>query len=280
MKGLSSRKALLAQGAVMAFLLPRLAADAKIDIGPLFAGVTAKNFKESAPKIVEGVNKLTKDKLAKDANVETLDKLLDVLGSTEPEGIDELSTDPSSALPPAAAKTMDSDVGAKIKAMLEGLVPPELMAQIEALFTPAADANNPFAKKEGDEPGKDAEPDKDKDVMGKDEVNKAIATATKLATDNAIKAQQAIREAESFVRPWVGELTVAFDSAEAVHRKTLEMLGQDSKGIHPSALQALIKLCPKPSETKKNPAREMAQDGANAASFAKRFPHASRISAV
>lgn len=58
-------------------LRPILAKDSKIDLMPIFAGVTSKNF--NAKKIAAAVGKEVKGKLAKDANLSHVTELLDSL---------------------------------------------------------------------------------------------------------------------------------------------------------------------------------------------------------
>lgn len=120
--------------------------------------------------------------------------------------------------------------------------------------------------------------------MSKDAVNKAIAQAKKegqLATDAALKAAReqakATRDAERFVRPWVGDLAMAHDSAEEVYRTTLTALGKDVKGVHPSAFKTIL-------EGIAQPGKKLAQDTAMAedahgasSSYFDRFPGAKRI---
>jgi hypothetical protein len=56
-KSVLSRKAAVAQGAIVAYLMPKLAQDAKVDVTPLLVGVTQKNFGEKKAGIVAGVAK-------------------------------------------------------------------------------------------------------------------------------------------------------------------------------------------------------------------------------
>lgn len=93
--------------------------------------------------------------------------------------------------------------------------------------------------------------------------------------------QKAIREAERFIRPWVGDLSgdLAFDSADDVFRKALEMRGHNVDGIHPSAYRMILEMSPKPGAA---PAARtgLAQDArmpAGVKSTAERFPNAARI---
>ena len=104
----------------------------------------------------------------------------------------------------------------------------------------------------------------------------AIKAAVETATKNVTETQKAIREAERFVRPWVGEL-VAMDSAEAVHRAAAKMLGiKNADKVHPDALPALIEAQPLPGSKPKQDVT-VAMDAAVIDDFNSMFPNASRI---
>src|SRR6185437_1181126 len=100
---------------------------------------------------------------------------------------------------------------------------------------------------------KDNDPEKKPEMVEKKAMDAAIsavkADAKKLAQDAVAeerKNQQAIRSALTFVQPWVGNLTGAFDSADGVYAETLSMLGRKVDGIHPSAYKALLEAQPQP----------------------------------
>src|SRR5579885_2906294 len=110
---------------------------------------------------------------------------------------------------------------------------------------------------------------------------------TKEAMDSAIRRAVAderrrnieTREAERFVRPWVGDMAMAHDSAEAVYRAALGALGIKHEAIREAAaLKALIELCPKPGARKD--VAVVAMDAAGAKGFAERYPDASRIATL
>jgi hypothetical protein len=185
-KDLLTRKGAVALGALMIALKPKLAMDAKIDLAPLFKGVTAKNFKEKKAAIVEGVTTLTAGKLAQDASISDVATLLDSLEGVEP----------------------------------------------------------------------------------------AEATVTARIT----QSQRAIRDAERKVRPYVGELAIACDSAEAVYRAALSALGLGDKikDVHASALPTILGMQPLPGSQPKAKL-SVAMDAAGAKSFADRVPDANRI---
>ena len=104
----------------------------------------------------------------------------------------------------------------------------------------------------------------------------AVTQATKAAHDAAVATQRAIREAENAVRPYVGNIAMAHDSAEAVYRTALSTLGVKVDGVHPSALKTILELQPVPGARPKQSA-PVAMDSAGSTSFAKRFPEAAPI---
>jgi len=271
-----TRKAAMASGAVIHFLRPKLAQDAKLDVPELFAGVTAKNFKEKAPAIVIALKDKTKGKLAQDASIDDLTGLLDALEKVDvAEGADE---DPVSGLPMdeeamRAKASAEEDPMTRVKEFLKGKLSDADMAALDALCTPGAmDAD------------KDDKEDKDKKDPTAPKVTKpamdaAIADAEKRATAAAIKTQRDIRDAERAVRPWVGDLTMAFDSGEAVFAHALKMLDVKTDGVHPSAYRTILELQPKPGEKPRKQV-ELAEDAGAAKSFAERFPETQRIGSV
>lgn len=238
-----SRMAGVAHGAIVAFLQPRLAADAKVDITPALDGVTGKTFKTKHADIIGAVTKAAEGKLAKDQKLDGLDKMLLALDEhCDPEAMDEED---------------DND-----KKKAEDEETDEERREREAKEKAAKDA---------EEEGK-----VDK---------KAMDAAIKLASDEAVertkremlKTQRDIREAERFVRPWVGDLAVACDSADDVYKAALEARGKKTDGIHPSAYRSILEMMPKPGDQRQQNNRVVAMDAAQHKSFAERFPEAARV---
>ena len=130
-KDLLTRKGAVAMGALMIALKPKLAMDAKIDLAPLFKGVTAKNFKEKKSAIVEGVTTLTAGKLAQDASINDVAALLDSLEGVEPaEATDD---DPTSGLPIVGKGPNETtmDAGAEgVRQFLTGKLSDEDIAKV------------------------------------------------------------------------------------------------------------------------------------------------------
>jgi hypothetical protein len=236
-----SRRAAMARGALMGALKPTmLAADAKLDYGVLLEGVTSKNWKESKPKIIAGI----KPKLAADADLQDVVKLLDTL-----DGVPGMDDDPETTPPPVA----DADPIADILAMCKGkLSDDELTAMGEKLkaLKPAAAADvDPPEPKPTPEPAKGETVSKTAMDAALKKAAEDSAAAIKLARDEAEKNTMArlnaIREAETVVHPFVGKLVGAFDSGEAVYRAALTNLGVKHEDIHASALRAVLEAQPK-----------------------------------
>ena len=255
-KDLLTRKGAVAMGALMIALKPKLAMDAQIDLAPLFKGVTAKNFKEKKSAIVEGVTTLTAGKLAQDASINDVAALLDSLDGVEPaeaadndatEGLPEVGQGPNETTMDAGAegvrqfltgKLSDEDI-AKVCSMIDG------GGAADEDLDSDADTNAP-------PPALD-ENDKDKEMVDKPAMDAAIAKAVADTTAKVTQNQREIRDAERKVRPYVGELAIACDSAEAVYRAALTALGLGDKikDVHASALRTILEMQPLPDSRPK-----------------------------
>ena len=289
-----SRKATLAQGALMVFLRPKMATDAQIDLTSILKDVTAQNYAASKSTIVAAVTKALNGKLAKDASIEDLPKIIDSLEAVAvAENVD--SDTGAGAEGGLVKEGDDADPAEAVKALLAGKVDDETMAKVIALLGGggAMDAEetdeekasrmkkmagdkeeNPFFKKKDDEKAEDEEKE---DMVPKKAMDAAIKSAIKVAADTATKTQKDIREAENFVRPWVGNIAMAHDSADGVFRTALGALGvKDIDSLPGAALKHVLAAQPKPSD-KKTSEQPLAMDAAAVDSFNKRFPGAARI---
>lgn len=262
-----SRKAAMAHGATIAFLAPMLAEDTKIDLTAVFRGLTSENFKDRKKAILSGVKKSTTGKLAQDASLEGLEALLDII---EPETTIEDSMDPEKKedLPENGIKAKDEDTG--IEARLSALE-----AAINKLLGAEKDEADKMSSDEDDEAGKKDEEDEDK--VTKTAMDAAISAAVAKAKSDAVANMRSIRDAEKAIRPYVGELAMAHDSADGVYEAALKILGVKTDGIHASAYPAILAAQPIPGATKKP---TVAMDAAGAKSFAERNPNAARIRTI
>ena len=118
-----------------------------------------------------------------------------------------------------------------------------------------------------------------KGFVTEDAMNKAIT----VAVANANKAANATAEARAFVRPFVGELPLAHDSAEKVLRAAADAMGiEDAADVHPSALKTLIKSAARVAslETGDGGMAHDSSESTSAADALDYFPEASRIRAA
>ena len=273
---LMTRKGALALGVAMNALQPKLAQDAKPDLGSVFATLTHKNFKKKLPAVHAALKKLP---LAQDASIDDVIKLVDALESTEVvEGAD---TDPDSGLPVEATAPEAMDAGGEaLKTFLTGKLSDEDVAKACAMIGGgAADAEAPpFTKKDGDKTAEDEDDDK-KETVTKPAMDAAIKAAVKLAQDEATKTQQAIRAAERQVRPYIGELAMDAKTADDVYLATFKALNVDVTGVHPSAFPTILKMQPLPN-SKKPAAPQLGMDAAASKDFESRYPQTKHIKVV
>jgi uncharacterized protein len=123
-----------------------------------------------------------------------------------------------------------------------------------------------------DKKAKDAKRAKDGEggnTKAEEEVEGEKSAKDKKAMDaailSAVQAERAhsrdLREAEKAVRPYVGELTMAFDSADAVYKFALDAQGIKTEKVHPSAFPVLLENCGRKVQAGVKP--RFANDAAN-----------------
>ena len=294
-KTVLTRKAAMVQGAVAVFLAPRLAQDARVDLNKVFNGVTHKDYPKQKDTIALAVTALCKGHLRPEVKVaadgvEGLKTMLDALEPMEPmEGPD---TDASSGLPMSAEemqkKTMDNDPWMKIEALLKGKVDDATLMAIKTMMAPPAggmdaETEEERKKKEAeDKMARDKEMEAGKaDHVSKPAMDAAVKAAAEATEKRVLASQKALREAERFVKPWVGELAVACDSAEAVHREALKIMGVTIEAdLDPRALPSIIRAQPVPGAKPAQQSTHVAQDSAAASDYNKEFPGAERIRVI
>ena len=277
-----SRTADVARGALMAYAKPRLAQDAKIDLQSILKGVTAKNLKAKAPAIAKAFDAAVRPKLGQDSDMDQADVQAVVeevaeLMKSESDDIAAAVTDPDPASTPDGEDAPDMDA---LMSFLEGKLSDEDMAKVKSMCG-KKDDDAEDRRKKGIPAAPSAQDDKkDKpDMVNKTAMDAAIAQARKDAASDAMRAATAIREAERFVRPFVGEIAMACDSAEAVHRAALDIMKVKHEGKHPDALADLVEVHGQALKAKSEP-RRFAQDAATTGAPVydiKSFPNSSRL---
>ncbi|MCC8963763.1 DUF2213 domain-containing protein [Bradyrhizobium sp. Pear76] len=266
-------------------LVPRLAQDAKLDLRPILAKLTMKNYAAQKPIIITGIKTAAKGKLAADASIEDVATLLDAMEKAPiADGDDEVDVEDM------PEETMDSEEHGDLHEFLKGkLGEDDYMKACDILKAGSHGA----ADEDDDEEEKKRKEEEQRRKMAGD-VEKEVEKRTKdmvdkkamdQAIDAAVKSErnrlQATADAREEVRPFVGTLKGAFDSAEGVYQAALGVLGvADADKIDSlPALKAVMKSQRNPQGAYDSalPKRPMATDAAVEKSLAERFPHAANI---
>lgn len=256
-KAIPSRMSVLARGALLS-VVPKLAQDHKVDFAKLVEGITSKNWADRKDSITATL----KAKLAQDANVDDIVKVIDAITGQSTQADIVAGDEP-------ADPAMDDEEEAKKKAEAEKV---------------AKDAEEAKAKEEAAAKAKAEEEAKGKPAMDSATVTALVtksveaavaANSTKLRAELKAEAQ-ATRVAEAAVRPYVGELAIACDSADEVYRAAFKVIGIDTKDVHPSAFPAILAQCQKPGEQRRTQTT-IALDSSPDAAFAAMFPNANRL---
>ena len=246
-----------------------------------------------------------RERIAQDADLTDLVTLLDVLGEgNEPDGDEPVAfpeSNPDVPAPPEspvappnadvdpAAPAEGGDPIARILESLKGVLTDEDLAALTAAVAPpaaAVDGDLPaFLEKKDDEKDEPKAQDEDDDTEKKDEpeVTKqamdAALLAVKRETEAAVIARmRATREAEKAVRPTVGEIAIACDSADEVYRAAFGMMNVPVKGLPAAAYPVLFAEVAKARASVQKPrTNRVAMDAAQTDDYNKRFPHAARV---
>lgn len=270
---LLSRMGTVCYGALMTHLQPMLAMDAKIDLTKALTGVTAKNFKDKRGSIADNVLKLVGNNFdpqyAQDGSIKQgLDEVLDMIQGMPKSATDEFPIPPKKD----AAKDEKPMAGAK--------------AEDEDMEDEDADEMSEDEEIEG-ESDEDkakrlkaaAKDKKAKDEKAEEEKDKAMDSAIKKGISDGIAAErvrlEGISAAKDAVRPRVGHLTMAFDSAGDVYRKALVIAGakEPPKSADVETLKYAFDNLPAPRrDAPQTPTFAMDSGGTAAADLAKVSP--------
>jgi hypothetical protein len=126
-------------------------------------------------------------------------------------------------------------------------------------------------------------PNEQKDVTASDSklvTRAAMDAAIRKAQADAIQTQKQVREAERFVRPWVGELAMDAAHPDEVFRAALKAIGvAGADKMHRDALRPVLSAQPRPGSAAQGNGgrRVMATDAKPEGSFHDRFPDAKNI---
>lgn len=253
---------MVAEGAVRAWLAPKLAADAVIDLKPALSALDARKFDVAAQvKFRDAINvalrpgKNGKAKLAHDADVADIQDVLSQLEDMAPEIADLVvggpadMGDPNAPMTPPGAPTdgppgAPPGPGAKADptdpdpAEPDPTDPDDAADPADQAMTFLSDKLSPedletFKAMMKGPTGADAAPTKAA-------MDAAIAASTKVITKRVRDEMRAVQVAEKAVLPFVGAITTAMDSAADVYSFALKKMGVDLTGIDPSAFPAIL----------------------------------------
>lgn len=264
-----SPMAAAAKGAIVAHIRPQLATDAKVDFGALVKGVTKKGWAADRARILKALPAAIKGKgpkLATDAEVgpivAQIEKLLDTINPAE-EGMDD---DPDMGGEDEENKPKWTDEDQKAyDEMCEKRSKAGAMDEDEET---EEERKARMEKRAMDKAAKDAELEAGKTALDTEEekpVTKAAMDArlAKMAKDNAaeiarvrqatIQQMRDTADALNQVKPLVGEIAIACDTALDVYTHTMKQLGIASDGLPAAAMKVIIE-------------RELSHQGADRAS--------------
>lgn len=263
------------QGALSVYVRGKMAQDATIDLGPIVDGVTKANFAARKPVVVLGVKGLLHGKLAKDADLDDVEAMIDRVEEAVEDlqdTVEEVPTGGGEEEPPARDASTD-----EVVSFLQGKLSDEDLATVRRMLggetapPPAADKTPPAQDT--------------KTFVTRQAMDAAIraeaARAAREATETANRTQREIRDAERDVRPDVGDLAIAQDSAASVYRTALTLKGVEATGVPDEGLKALYHAARKAGfgEAPRAPSRSVAQDTAAIAAMEAEFPHLRRLNA-
>lgn len=241
-----SSKAIAVAGALRAYLTPKLAQDQAVgSLRELVKDVKSATFEKQKPVIVQRITAAVKGKLAQDADLADLDKVLDALCGTEDANMVGDDLDLAAMDGEEDEDDMEDDPDN----------PGQKRKKVKAMDEPPPTEGTPKP------PTKAA-------------MDAAIGKARTEAIAEATKAVEALHVAREEVQAIVGK--VALDSADAVYKFALDHLKIDTTGVHPSAYRSMVKLA---SQTRPSASvgTLIAQDAAVKKNVTTAFPHVGRF---
>ena len=263
-----SGKARAVAGALHVYLKPKLAKDAKIDLRAIVAPITPKNFADMKPKLASALTLALDGKLAKDAKLDDLALALDAM--------EDMALMPADLALDKKAEDEDDETEEERKDRLA-----KRAKDKRARDKAARDAENETEEEKKAREAKeaaDSEEDKEKDKKAMDA---ALARVSRETEARVVKRMQETAEAREFVRPLVGVLPMALDTADGVLRSAAKVLGvpdADDASLSVKALRALVTAYAPKNERPHRIALDSAKNAE--AEFRTMFPNAAPIRRV
>jgi len=262
---LSSRKALLASGAIRSLLRPNLMPGTTLALDGALGGVNRLNWKTEKPKVLAAVVEYIGPKLAKDAKIDQIKADLQL-------ALDRMDDEDDGEAEDDMIQSEDEDLTEaekEAKAKAEQAAKDKKARDAKRAKDKAAKDTKAAKDAEEDDDDKDDDDDKAKDTVMD---QKAMDAAIESAETRIVKRMNDAIEAREIVRPLVGQVALALDSAEAIFKFALDAHKVPTKDVHPSAFKAMVGMIPKPGQQ-----RQMATDAAPSAALQTRFPQVARF---
>lgn len=311
-----SPRAAVVKGALIGYLGPKMAQDKKMpDFGTILAGLEGTWAKQK-PQIAARAVERTKGLLAQDASIADISGLLDRLDNTGGEmTAPALAAPTNEVVATPDAETLkevldgdpektnnvaeDDDIEMKVRELLQGKLDDADLQMLLKLIRPEGQEDpDPDNDGEVEQPAPATKPDttddefpdnlpqKEKPVaVTKPAMDAAIRAASERATQEAVRRTterlNALHAAQEDVRPHVGRITVAMDTAADVYRFALEQKGVKLDGVPATGLKPMfMALAPTWSQGGARAQTRIAQDAAAVKGFGERFPGAARMRVV
>jgi hypothetical protein len=296
----TSRKALVARGALQAYFSDKLAHDAQLDYSKIVRGVTAANWAEQRPVLLSRIKIATNGKLTNDKAIDGVDGVLKMLDKT---GEDEMDDDADDELDEeekkkkaAADKAAKDEMEEKARKEAEDRARDkrardrrardkrardnETEEEREERLAREAEDKRAHDEEEEEKKKKEADDKRARDAERERERNedkRAMDTAIASAKKDWQREQRELNEARDLVTPVIG-VVLAQDSAQAYYELLFDKHDVDTTGIPPAgfkalATQVIARVTAKPNP---RPVVKHANDSA-VVDFNKRFPDVARI---
>jgi hypothetical protein len=277
---LTSRKALMVRGAIAAHVGPLLRSGSRLAYDAILADVTRETWAGQKPKVIQTVIIRAMPMLAQDAKLDAdalklaLDKADEEEDGAEDDDLEamdaECSEEEREEERKARAEDRKKGMGARDRkrAMDARKGARDAKRAKDAKKAKDAEEDDDKAEESEKKEAEDARRAKDKKAM-----DAAISEEVTKAEAKIVARMTAVAQAREDVRPFIGNVPLAMDSAPAVYKLALDHLKVDLDGVPESAYGAVLKTQPKPGVRTDT----LAMDAAVTGTLDAKFPSLNRI---
>ena len=270
-----SPQGLVAKGALLGYLRPKLKAGTVLALDAALVDVTAKTWGPKAKQALAArITALAKPMLAADASLEDMHGFLDRLDKEEESGAeDDDMSDDCEAMDAEEAEAENEERRKEREAKMSAA---DRKSARDARRGARDAARAARDSKSAKDKAKDAEPEEEEKKKAADKAKdkKAMDAAIDAAKADVREQLRAAAEAREEVRPFVGILSPAMDDASAIYKMALDAAKVDTSDVTPASYRAMVRMIPKPG------ARTAPLLANDAAPVEARFPNLARIGAA